>query len=275
MKLAAAVCLTLVSCASAPSVAEQESMNADEVRALLSSGLPVAGVATDMSVAKAANIAALPGARRKIDAAYARAVQSDCGRRSRGPITDAELAELTALHWRQVDLGERVTVFHAVALRKKLSEAEGRSMALALRDELKGTTDRATFERIAGPRVAASKGALVMQPLDPFTIDGRTAEGEPSTFDPSFARGAFAIAPGEHLSPVIESAFGWHVVLLLGRQPPKRMPEAERRALFGPEAQTKRGRACLDTLLSRLRTEHPPAFAAGSVGEIQRIKQSD
>jgi peptidyl-prolyl cis-trans isomerase D len=231
-------------------------------------------VTTDISVAKAANLAALPSARRKIDAVHARAVQADCARISRGPITDGELAEFTERHWREVDVGERVTVFHAVALRNKLSEADARAKIAALREELKGTTDVATFQRIAGPRVDASKGALVMQPLPPFTMDGRTTEGEASTFDSGFVRGAFAIGTAEPLSPVIESAFGWHVLLLVARQPAKRLPEAERRAMFGPEAQSKRSRACLDSLLSRLRTEHRPVFSAGSTAEIERIQQA-
>lgn len=275
MRFAVALSLTLASCASVPSASEHETMPPEEVRALLRAGLSVPGVATDISVAKAANLSALPSARRKIDAVHARAVQLGCARISRGPITDAELADLTSRHWREVDLGERVTVFHVVALRTKLSEFDARSTIASLRDELKGATDRATFERIAGPRVVASKGALVMQPLDPFTIDGRTTEGPQSTFDARFARGVFAIGAGELLSPVIESEFGWHVVLVLGRQPANRLPEQERRALFGPEAQTNRGRACLDTLLARLRTESRPIFTAGSAGEIERMTQSN
>ena len=275
MRRALLLCLALVSCSSRSNVPEQGpvTLAADDVRALLRAGISVSAAAKDLSVSKAADLANSPGTRSKIDATLARAVHAECARSAQVPINETELAQLTQLHWRDVDVDKRVKVVHVVALRKKFSEQDARRLLESLREELKAATDLATFERLTRPRVSESKGALVQESLDTFTTDGRTTEGPPSSFDADFVRGAFALTSSDPLSPIVPSSYGWHIIFLLAAKPPHRLPPDERRALFTPEAQTNRARACIVALVTKLRSSHPPVFGAGSTAEIERIQQ--
>ncbi len=276
MRRALALCFALASCSRSTAKSEAAtSISDDDLRSLMRAGISVSAASTDMSVARAAATPSLPAAQRKIDAILARTVHADCMQSSRSTITDAELSELTRLHWTEVDVDERVKVVHVAALRSKISEPEARRALESLRAELDASADLATFDRVAGPHVRESKGALVLQMLDTFTTDGRATEGTVNSFDKAFVRSAFSLTMDAPLSPISESPFGWHLILLLARHPARHIPEAERRALFEPEAQTNRVHACLSALTKRLRAASSPVMSPGTMREIERIKQSE
>ena len=228
MRRTLALYFALVSCSQSPSPSQQAAtvLSDNDVRSLLRAGISVPAAASDISVACAANTQAVPSVRRKIDATLARTLHTDCMRTSRFPITDNELADLTRLHWREVDVGERVSVVHVVAKRAKMTEKDAHHVLERLRNDLKSATDLNSFGDVALLPVNASKGDLVLEPLAMFTADGRATEGPPTTFDGQFVRAAFALTPDAPLSPISESAFGWHLIFLLTRLPAKHLAEA-------------------------------------------------
>ncbi len=170
-----------------------------------------------------------------------------------GPPTDAEVAELTALHWREVDLPEQVHVIHAVALRPEhpdpASVAKAKAVAAALEQAVTGATSKEDFE--ARAKAVPHEGVDVrVEELPNFVEDGRIATGD-GAMDDSFSRGAFAVHAGA-TSPVIESSFGWHVVRMIERLPAVHASLEERRRAFTAETAAVRGRKGMDDLLADL-----------------------
>jgi hypothetical protein len=177
---------------------------------------------------------------------------------ARGAPTDAEVAEITARHWQAFDLPERVRVVHAVVQypRKRSPEADGRARAVfeAIARAVAGAPDAATFEERA-KAVPHEKVEVVVQPLPAFVADGRSAEGE-GAFDPDFVKAAFTLTkPGRQVE--VETRFGWHVIQLVERLPPKTTPLEERRATFTDEAITDRARKEYEAVLGSLRGRYP------------------
>jgi hypothetical protein len=184
-----------------------------------------------------------------------------------GPPTDAEVAELTARHWREVDLPEQVHVIHAVALRPEhpdpASIARAKAVANAIEQAVAGATSKEDFE--ARAKAVPHDGVDVrVEELPNFVEDGRISTGD-GAMDDAFSRGAFAVRVGA-TSPVVESSFGWHVIRMLERLPAVHASLEERRRAFTPEARAMRGRKGMDTLLAdlhaRARIEISPAVDA-------------
>ena len=84
------------------------------------------------------------------------------------------------------------------------------------------------------------------------------------SFEAPFAKGAFALKRAGETSGVVESSFGWHVIRLIERRPPKTVPLEERRADFGPEVFARRGRAALEATLTARRASTPVGIAPGA-----------
>lgn len=204
---------------------------------------------------KSAENAAL--ARRLLEQLKAQAV-------AQGPVTDAEIARLTALHWYELDRPAAVRTTHAVVLVKKpADDAPAKALAQRILAAVDGVHDPATFKK----RVEAlPTGGLhvKVETLPPVAADGRVIPeqkplpgAKPEEFDKQFAKAANAIeSVGEH-SPVIHTRFGYHVILLDARLPAKRVPLAERRKELAQEAIDDRARAAEKALLARLRASAP------------------
>ena len=184
-----------------------------------------------------------------------------------GPPTDAEVEELTALHWREVDVPEQVQVIHAVALRPEhpdaASLARAKAVGSALAQATAGSISKEDFE--ARARAVPHEGVEVrIEELPNFVEDGCMV-GHEGTMDSDFSHGAFTVGAGG-TTQVIESSFGWHVIHVLERLPPVRTSLEERRRAFTVEARAMRGRKGIDTLLAglhaRLRIEVNPAAEA-------------
>lgn len=159
--------------------------------------------------------------------------------RAAGPITDAELEALSAMHWREVALPEQVRVIHAVVVRPKRpgpdSDARAKLLAADLERAVRASSSDAEFEQ-AAKQLPHPGFELTVQRLPAFVLDGRASEGdEGQSFDATFAKAAHALGSPGATSGIVETVFGWHVIRLTERLPAKQLPPDERRAFFGEE----------------------------------------
>lgn len=190
---------------------------------------------------------------RDLDASDAHLVMLRLRERANGPPTDAEVEELTRVHWSEVDSPEQLVVIHAVALRPKKATADlapVRATAEAIAAAVHDATSAEDFETKAN--AVPHPGVDVrVEKLPPFVADGRVA-GEDTSLDATFCKAADAIpAPGTN-SPLVETSFGWHVIRLIQRIPANHVAFETRRAAFAEEARARRSRRAYEELTTSL-----------------------
>ncbi len=183
---------------------------------------------------------------------------------AQGPASDAEIARLTERHWYDLDRPESVRTTHAVVLvNKPADDAPAKALAERILAAVDGVHDAAAFKKSVE---ALPTGGLQVkvQNLPPVAADGRVVPDEepppgakPRQFDRTFAQAANAISSvGEH-SPVIHTRFGYHVILLDERLPPKRVPLEQRKKELAAEVIDARAHAAEQKLLEQLRASTP------------------
>ncbi len=181
-----------------------------------------------------------------------------------GPVTDAEVARLTQLHWYDLDRPASVRTTHAVVLvNKPADDAPAKALAQRILEAVDGVHDPAAFKKRAE---AVPTGGLQVrvETLPPVAADGRVIPEQPPLpgaelqhFDKQFAEAANAITKvGEH-SPVVRSKFGYHVILLDKRLPAKHVSLDQRRKELAAEAIAARAGKAEKALLKRLRASTP------------------
>ena len=182
---------------------------------------------------------------------------------ARGPVTDAEVAQLTALHWQDLDRPETVRTTHAVArVEHPEQDARARAVAQAIWEAERGVSDPREFIRIA--QAIPHEGIDVrVEALPPVTRDGRiyypegAPPGSPSDrFDADFASAAAALSVGRFSEPK-KTVFGYHVILCEARLPAQRLALEERRAHVRDEALANRADRSKQELLARLNAVTP------------------
>lgn len=194
--------------------------------------------------------------------AHARALLEILADRARagGPASDDEIARLTAERWTELDRPPTARTTHVVVRVKKPEEdAPARALAGRIAQELSGIRDRDEFEKRAK---AVPQGDLEVrvERLPAVAGDGRTylpervgQAQEGSTFDKDFAAEAVALREPGDQSPVVKTAFGYHVIFLEERFPEHRVSLEERRSLLAPEVRARRAQTELKSLVSELR----------------------
>ena len=199
-------------------------------------------------------------------AAAARALLESLARNAgaAGPPTDAEIAQITAERWIDLDRPEAVRVSHAVALLPKNGDAaSARAVAQALLHAVEGARDPESFISLA-EGTPHGDVEVRAERLPYITADGRGIASEgplapAGDFDPVFARAANALKnPGDH-SDVIETRFGYHVILAEQRLPEQRVPLEDRR------------RALLEEVLSR-RAAREKLELVAKLGKATRLE---
>ena len=158
---------------------------------------------------------------------------------ARGLPSDEEVATLTARHWQSFDVPESLRVVHAVVMRTPaVTNERGAEVAEGVRSAVAGAADAKDFELRA--RMADPHGLEIrVETLPAFIRDGRTVQG--GALDATFAAAAFALPQVGATSRVVETKFGWHVLRLIDRIPPKIVPVEERRVTFAEEIIFVRG----------------------------------
>jgi peptidyl-prolyl cis-trans isomerase C len=180
--------------------------------------------------------------------------------RQGGPPTDAEIAELTRLHWREVDRPVAVRVVHALVQRPKKPDEGASARARALAEEIRAAVltakDGDDFQAKAKAVPHPADLDVIVQPLPPFASDGALTESEGGMVEP-FAKAAHALTQLGETSGLVETPFGWHVIRLVERIDEQRMPLEARRAAFTEEAFMQRARKATEARLAALRSTSP------------------
>ncbi len=189
-----------------------------------------------------------------------------------GPPTDAEIAELTARHWRQLDLPEGIRVVHAIALYASKRSPENDAAVKLTADRLAAAVARATtqaeFESLAGAVTPDGKVKTKVEALV-FAVDGRSLETN-GEIQASFVSAAAALhTPGAKARA--ESSYGLHVIQLIERLPEHRLPLEERRSLLAAEALSFRGRKAYEATLADLRKRYPVQISTAADALMQTV----
>lgn len=186
--------------------------------------------------------------------------------RASGPPTDAEIAELTALHWREIDRPPAVKVVHALVQRPKATDdatiARAKALAAELRTAVLPARDGEDFQARAKAVPHPSELVVVVESLPLFASDGRLTEAEGGMV-PEFAKAAHLLIEPSETSGLVESQFGWHVIRLIARVSEQRMPLETRRAALMEEA-----------FMQRARTATTARLRAGAAVEIAPAAES-
>ena len=182
--------------------------------------------------------------------------------RSAGPPSDSEVETQTRERWLELDRPESVRTTHAVVLTKSpADDAPARALAVKLADAVRGVDESAEFIRRAQalPREAVELHAEALPPAfldgriwDPTLVPPRQLAGE---LDREFTRAAHALQTPGQQSPIVKTAFGYHVILLQERLPALRLTLEERRTRLLEAVLSRRAKTELDALVNQLKTQ--------------------
>lgn len=161
-------------------------------------------------------------------------------------------------------------VWHALVVRERSGPTPStpesrRARAEAIRAALVAQPQPLTFERIRATAESVSgAGGLHVEPVTGFDSGGIT--GRPETVDRTFASAAAAIEQPGGVSPVIETPFGFHVIVLDRREPGITADPAMVEREVTREALTLARSRALQSLLGELRSRYRVRFVDATEG---------
>jgi hypothetical protein len=180
--------------------------------------------------------------------------------RAKGPPTPEELKQVIDGWWWELDRPEMFGVTHAVVRLGKTATAEkaeqARVLAEKIRSAVLGSTTHQEFKTRA-EAVERTGLKVKVENTSPVAGDGRTVDlrrppkrgGATGRFDAQFAAAAAALRDIGEISPVVKSAFGYHVLMLTERVPAQRAPQE----VLEQEVFTQRASKAQGELLASLR----------------------
>lgn len=244
-----------VASATVARIAERQGV--DESRALshaLSDAVLAQGARDALPPATIASIERAASARSLMESFAAEAAR-------RGPPTQGELDELVRELWVELDRPAAVRTVHAVVLNDDPArEGAARGVAEKLAEAVHGASSGEDFLKRA-TAVPRDGFELRAEALPFVTADGRAFEARdkgfvarPSGFDRTFAEAANALDTIGQQSPIVKTAFGFHVIRLEARQPAAGIPPAERATALASEVLSRRAGRLRTELLERLRS---------------------
>ncbi|APR86922.1 hypothetical protein A7982_12271 [Minicystis rosea] len=226
-----------------------------------------------------------PSVEQEVSAALARRLLHRILAEARAtPPTEAELREAAARKWLEVDRPEGARTVHAVVQFNREKDGEGvrsraRAVAEAIRAAVVPIADRAgtmplaegaplpvtrqlatedpdplsSAFRVAASAVPRDNLEVTIQPLPPVAADTRVLQAGGGNFDPAYAAAALALPARGALSQIVESSFGFHVILLLEKIPAQILEGEARVARLRDDIVNERARAAEKRLLTGLK----------------------
>lgn len=213
-------------------------------------------------------------------AALARVLLEDIRREAEalGRPTDAEVEEVTELHWIDFARPRLSRTTQAVVLDPGATKSEkARKLAETLRDSVRGETDPAAFEKKA--KALATDGlTLKVENLLPVAADGRVADPKappgapPARLEKEYAAAADAIPTVGAQSDIIETRHGLHVILLVDRIPEQRVSLDERRVVLEREIIDRRAKKRHLELLQSVNASTPVLLDRAANDLLSRVQ---
>jgi hypothetical protein len=195
-----------------------------------------------------------------------------------GPASDAEVAELTARRWQELDRPETVRTTHAVVkVDDPATDVKARALAQRIRDAVSGLSDPDQFMRVAnavpheGFQVRTERLPALTPDGRPYDPESLLPDSEGTRFDVGFATAAQTLAVGQISEPT-KTAFGYHVILCEARLPEQRVPLEQRRLRLYDQAIKARAERAKQELLSRLTSAQPARIERAADDMTARVR---
>lgn len=198
--------------------------------------------------------------------------------KQKGPPTDAEVEAITRDRWFDLDRPSLARTVHVVVRVVRDDQREhAERVARRIAEALSGIRDATEFETRAKALDADGLDKQV-EALPPVAADGRVATpgapaGTPPTrFDEAFARAANAIPSVGDQSPVVETKFGFHVILLVEKIAPNVLSLEQRRKVVALEVEQRRASAISAELLEARTKVTPVGIERNAVGLLSELQ---
>lgn len=214
-------------------------------------------------------------------AVLARALLEQLEARTKQPEipTNAEVDSMTAERWIEFDRGEALKTCHAVIHADALAPDVCDKIARRVAESLRPYTSCAAFLEHA-KSLSIPEAKLTAEELFPVLEDGRTVVvdrndkpvEEGPRLDETFARAVHQLkTPGEQ-SGVVRTRFGWHVILLAGKIPEKRLPTSLRREALTLDIYRRRAREASEAVLAQCRKNEPVSVDRSAIEAMSRVR---
>jgi hypothetical protein len=197
--------------------------------------------------------------------------------RAAGPPSQEELTRFTERHWWVLDRPALSRVVHALVRAPEGTDRfRARSVSEQLRQALSGVTTEEEFRKQA-EGFASDGFDLEVESLQPVAADGRAVEpanpprpgARTSRYAKAFSEAAAALGEVGTLSDVVETSFGFHVLLLTERIPEKRLSAEERSRTLLPEIVSARARAAEREIIERAKLETSPEVNVAALAQME------